>query len=288
MSLIERFYTTHLGAEDTPYVRAVSMYHWTAMAHRIEHPGAQADMAPIWVSPQGSGKTSSLREMVLEPDWYGELNLQDRDADLSRLIKGKVLIELPELRGLNSKDIEWIKAFISRREERWIPKFMEFATVYKRRCIFIGTTNSDQFLADETGNRRFLPVRLGRKQDIQAIIRDRRKLWAEAGRLAREKGILWQDAARLAPVEHENFMVHDILEDKIARWLGEMELGQSRTNGDREFLTTEEIACDCLHLEVNRLRGNEGQKIARIMRKLGYEPVRIYMNGVKVRAWRKV
>jgi predicted P-loop ATPase len=197
------------------------------------------------------------------------------------------VIELSELSGLGSREIEHIKAFISRREERWIPKFMEFATVYKRHCIFFGTTNSDEFLADETGNRRFLPVRLGPKQDVQAIIRDKEQLWAECLWRWKREGVLWQDVARLVTQEHAQFMVHDPWEDTVGRWMGETPVGSSVRNGDRPFIQTDEIMRDALHLEARSVKGSDGHRLGRVMRALNCEHVQKRVGGTVLKGWRK-
>ncbi|UHL65570.1 virulence-associated E family protein [Paralcaligenes sp. KSB-10] len=168
---VEGFMARYFGTEDTPYMRAVGLYLWTAMAGRIMEPGIKADMVPILVGPQGAGKSTGVAAMVPGGDLFAELNLADKDADQARLLRGKLLAEISELRGLRTRELEAIKAFITRTHEQWVPKFEEFATAYARRCVFIGTTNQDEFLADETGNRRWLPARVG-VVDVQALQRD--------------------------------------------------------------------------------------------------------------------
>ena len=80
---------------------------------------------------------------------------------------------------MGKAEIEANKAFISRQEERYRRPYDRSETKYKRRCVFVGTTNQDMYLRDETGNRRFWPVRVG-KVDLAALRRDRKLLWAEA------------------------------------------------------------------------------------------------------------
>ncbi|MCV5824559.1 virulence-associated E family protein, partial [Escherichia coli] len=82
----------------------------------------------------------------------------EKDDDLARKMRGRLVAEIGELRGLNTKELESIKAFVTRTHENWIPKYREFATQFPRRLVFVGTTNEDEFLADKTGNRRWLPV----------------------------------------------------------------------------------------------------------------------------------
>lgn len=150
---IEHFYHTHFGTADTAYTRAVSMYMWTALAGRVLEPGSKADMVPILVGRQGCGKSSGVEALSPDPAFFTEISFAEKDDDLARKMRGRLVAEIGELRGLNTKELESIKAFVTRTHENWIPKYREFATQFPRRLVFIGTTNEDEFLADKTGNR---------------------------------------------------------------------------------------------------------------------------------------
>ena len=176
---VETFLSTYAGALDTPYTRAVAAYLWTALAGRVLSPGCKADMAPVLVGAQGVRKSSLVKAMVPSVDHYAEVDLRDKDDDLSRRMRGRLIAELGELQGMGSREIESVKAFITRTHENWVPKFKEFATLFPRRLVFIGTTNKDQFLSDETGNRRWLPVRVETMCDPDATARDCLQLWAQ-------------------------------------------------------------------------------------------------------------
>lgn len=75
--------------------------------------------------------------------------------------------------------------------------------------MFIGTTNEDEFLADKTGNRRWLPVRVT-EVNVDAIHTDRLQLWAEAREIfKRLGGVQFRDAERLATTVHEQYTIKD-------------------------------------------------------------------------------
>jgi len=289
---VERFLSVYLGAEDTPYTRAVALYQWTAMVGRVLDPGCQADMAPVWVGPQGARKSSVARALVPDAKFFKELSFGERDADLSRKMRGLLIGELSELRGLATRELEAVKAWITQRHEHWTPKFKEFGTAFARRCIFIGTTNQHQFLADETGERRWLPVMVG-ACDPDAVARDREQLWAEARQMYLRGGIAWRDAERLAETEHDQYKVHDAWADVIHRWLDEEPLplsGEAQDPGrrrDRPF-TTGEVMSGALSIGTAHQRPAEQQRVARILRAAGFEcdKTQSRVAGDRVRYWR--
>jgi predicted P-loop ATPase len=87
-------------------------------------------------------------------------------------------------------DTEAQKAFISRQEERFRPAYAREEIIYPRPCVFWGTTNRDDYLKDETGNRRFLPIKTG-NIDIAGLKANRDKLWAEAAYFYRQGANWW-------------------------------------------------------------------------------------------------
>lgn len=203
--LFSRFF----GAEQSEYEKAVSLYFTSAMAARIIEPGAQCDMCPILLGKQGAGKTSAVKALAPIVDSFTEIDLSTRkDSDLARQLRGKLIGELGELRGLKTKESEWIKAWITRTHEEWTPKFVEHAKVMPRRCVFIGTTNEDEFLVDTTGNRRWLPIKVG-ECSIDDLKADIEQIWAQAAVIFKAQGVLWKDALELAQNAHDEHMVYD-------------------------------------------------------------------------------
>lgn len=224
----------YFGAPDTPYARAVGAYLWTALAGRCLAPGCQADMALILVDPsQGTRKTSAVAALAPWPDAFAEADLNRIDHDDSkRLLRGKLVIELSELKGLSGRDHESIKSWVSRRTEEWIEKYERGRTRFARRCILIGTSNREDLLSDPTGNRRWLPIHTGRL-DADALARDRDQLWAEGIARWRASGIAWQAAQDLAKAEHARFEEVDDRDSAVAEWLARPE--REGGPGDRYF-----------------------------------------------------
>ncbi|WP_340123643.1 virulence-associated E family protein [Methylobacter svalbardensis] len=284
VSRIETFFIRYFEANDAPYARSVAFYTWTAMAGRVLSPGCQADMVPVLLGNQGMGKSTALAAMVPSPEHFCEISLNEKDDDLSRKMRGTLIAELAELRGLNTKDLETIKSFITRRHEKWTPKFKEFTTTFPRRLIMIGTTNQEEFLADPTGNRRFLPI-VVTKADRKAIAADYKQLWAEAAVLFNATGVAWQDAERLAHEEHSKFEIIDPLEEKIETWLQTPYLSapNKMKPEDRDGISTTDIIEECLKVDPRFWVMTPGitKKVGVVMRKLGYKHKQVRRDGFK-------
>ena len=280
---IDTFHSTYLGAEDCPFTRAVSAYLWTALAGRCLSPGCQVDMVPIWIGAQGIKKSSAAMAMAPAQDFACEINFAEKETDTSRRMRGRLIGEIGELRGLNSRDIEHIKSFVTRRYEDWTPKFKEFNTVFPRRIVFIGTTNQMEFLADETGNRRWLPIKVTRA-DVAGITRDRDQLWAEARDRFQASGVEWSEAEKLGRESHEDHMISDPWEDTIRSWLDQDGIDGIK-NADRAFLRSSQVLKYALNFDDKHVSRKEELRLGKVFRALGYEKGVTRENGKLIKAW---
>ena len=269
------------GAERSDYEESVSKYFSSAMAARIILPGAQCDMVPILLGKQGAGKTSAVKALAPMVDSFTEIDLSTRrDNDLARQLRGKLIGELGELRGLKTKESEWIKAWITRTHEEWTPKFVEMSRIMPRRCVFVGTTNEDEFLVDQTGNRRWLPIKVGECK-IELIQEHIVQIWAQSAVLFNEFGVMWQDAVRLADEHRETHMVYD----------------DSMVDAVREALTSHKFfgkdAVRLLDVSVELYDGKipsraDQHRIADALRSLGYERLTKRVDGKLCKVFCKI
>lgn len=279
------FLRDYFGAADTEYTRAVSLYLWTALAARVNDPGCQADMAIIMVSRQGERKSTGISSLVPRPEQFVELNLDEDDDNLARMMAGCLIGELAELRGLATRDLEGIKSFITRKHEKWVPKYKEFANTYPRRLIFIGTTNKREFLADETGERRFLPVDVI-KANPEAIARDRDQLWAEGRDLYGLLGIAWQRAEELGRQAVKSYKVSDSWEEPISLWLAAGDgLGGSGAGRSARNFTITEVATGALAIDAKHVNKGVEMRIAKVLSGFSFERKLIWEGGVQKRVW---
>jgi hypothetical protein len=173
------------GAEDNEYVRVVGALPLIAAVRRIHHPGAKFDEMLVLEGEQGAAKSSALAVLAVREDWFiDDLPL---DADTKVVMErtgGRWIVEGAELKGMRQGETDKIKATLSRRSDKARMAYARMTTEQPRQCVFFGTTNSDDYLRDLTGNRRFWPVRIVRF-DLDALRRDRDQIWAEAA--ARER-----------------------------------------------------------------------------------------------------
>jgi predicted P-loop ATPase len=181
---IESWLTTYLGGEDSVYMRAVGPRFLISAVARIFVPGCQADHLLILEGPQGLLKSSALR--VLADPWFTDSLSRVGTKDAAMEITGVWLIEMSELDALTKAGNSAIKSFVTRRADRFRPPYGRRLIQRPRQCVFAGTINPvGGYLKDPTGARRFWPVECG-FIDLDALIRDRDQLWAEA--VARFRG----------------------------------------------------------------------------------------------------
>jgi predicted P-loop ATPase len=174
---VGRFAATYLGAEDTPYHSEVSTRMPVAAVARIMQPGCKHDHIPILEARQGAGKSKAIK-MLFEP-WFTDDLAEFGSKDASMQVRSAWGIEVAELSAMTRGEIERVKAFITRSTDRFRPSYGRRVIEVPRQAVFFGSTNALEYLKDETGARRFWPVRCGRI-DHDAIVRDRDQLWAEA------------------------------------------------------------------------------------------------------------
>lgn len=195
------FLTKWLKCEDTPYTREVSRLIFAGGIHRLYNPGCKFDDVPVLIgTKQGEGKSTFVRWLAMSDEFFTEVNEIEGQKGMEA-IEGAWICELGELLALTkAREVEAVKSFLSRQVDHYRKPYDKRPSDYKRQCIFIGTTNKEQFLVDRTGNRRFYPVKVNQlgydlfnhKDEIQADIR---QCWAEA-KVLYDRGELYAFADR--------------------------------------------------------------------------------------------
>ena len=252
---------TYLGAEYSEYTKRIGTMFLVAMVARVFEPGCKADYMMVLEGPQGAGKSSACR--VLGDPWFSDC-IPDLDRDAVRVaqhLRGKWLIEIAEMSAMNRAESAALKAFITRPVEIFTPKYARLEVHEPRQCVFIGTTNKAAYLRDETGGRRFWPVKVG-MIDIDALARDRDQLLAEAVHLYRQGTRWWPDGdfeeKHIRPEQEARYEA-DAWEEAVAAWL----------DGEDQ-VTVLDVARQALFFETPRLGTHEQRRISAILERLGW------------------
>ena len=151
--------------------------------------------------------------------------------------------------------------------------------------MFFGTTNQQELFVDETGNRRFLPVTVGRA-NVEAIAADRAQLWAEGSELFNKHGVMWRSAETLAADEHEQHMVTDAWADLISEGLHRTDdLRGEESPASRGYVTLLDVLRNILSLDAKSSSGAAGDRAKKCLRRLGWQPVQKRIDGETMRVW---
>lgn len=179
--------------EDTAYTKEVSRLIFAGGIHRLYNTGCKFDDMPVLIGKkQGEGKSTLVRWLAMSDDYFTEVNEFEGQKGIES-IEGAWICEVSELLALTkTKEQEAVKSYLTRLNDRYRMPFDKRTTDHPRQCIFIGTTNKEQFLTDKTGNRRFYPVIVhssgydlfDREEEVKTYIR---QCWAEAKHLFDEE-----------------------------------------------------------------------------------------------------
>ena len=153
---VETLLVDYLGAEDSPYTRAVTRKTLVAAVARIYQPGRKFDYMLTLRGRQGLGKSAIIAK--LGGKWFSDTFTTMQGKEAYEQVLGVWIVEVGELAGMRKAEAETIKLFISKTSDRFRPAYGRRLQEFPRQCIFIGTTNETQFLRDTTGNRRFWVV----------------------------------------------------------------------------------------------------------------------------------
>ncbi len=283
---IHRFWPDYMQTKDDAYTRALGNYSWTAQAARILEPGAKVDMVPVLVGEEGTRKSTAISLIPPSGDFFSEFNLGLDDEKLARLMRGTLVGELAELRGISARDGEAVLAWITRRHEKWTPKFKEYAISLARRVVFYGTTNDPEFLQAHMGFRRWLPVMILDIIDTDRIVRDREQLWAEARDVYLFEGILYKEVEELAKAERGAFRTVDPWFNKVARWLDEpIDEDETLTPRTSGTLRVEDVLYEVCGLDHARMKKPDQMRMGDVLRLCGMVRDQRWVNGRNTKVW---
>jgi putative DNA primase/helicase len=217
---LDQWLLTYLGADNNPLIRAIGARWLVSAVARIFRPGCQVDHTLLLEGPQGIRKSTALRVLAGD-EWFAD-HISDLGSKDSRLeLHGKWILEIGELDKIRRGELERVKAFLSARTDHFRAPYARRAEDVPRSCVFAASTNDESPFTDETGNRRFWPLRCGRI-DIDKLSKDRDQLWAEAYKRYQDAPVWWLDTQELraaAVSEQDARYDSGVWDDVVLEWL---------------------------------------------------------------------
>ena len=292
---VDSLFIDFIGAEDTPYIRAVTRKWLCGAIARVMEPGIKFDTAIVLYGEQGLGKSVILER--LGGKWFNN-TLQDiKTKDALEQIQGAWINELAELSPTYKNDNEIVKAFLSRTTDRFRVPYGRRTEEYPRQCVFAGSTNNLLFLKDRTGNRRFWPIS-GNKQrkvrnswdlskdEVDQIWAEAFMLWANGESLVLDES-LEQEAIKIQQSHTEGSELTGLIEEYLSvllppNWDSKdlydrrayLESYDEEKGGKpREKVCALEIWCEVLNGDRKTLSNAKARELIDILQSLqGWEP----------------
>ena len=222
---LDTWLPTYLHADDTEYARAVGPRFLISAVARIYEPGCKVDHVLVLEGPQGKQKSEALRTLAIRDGWFTDRLSHVASKDAAQEMAGVLLVEIAELDALTKASSSAVKAFLTRRSDRFRPPYGKHPVSMPRQCVFAGTINpvAGGYLKDPTGARRIWPVACHGVIDREALERDRSQLWAEAVTRFKAGAKWWLETPgleALATAEQALRFKEDVWKGPISKWLG--------------------------------------------------------------------
>lgn len=272
----ERLFPVYLGAADTHYVRQATRKMLLAAVTRLYRPGCKFDQMLVLVGPQGAGKSSLLAKLGHE--WFSDSLRTFENKEAGEHLQSGWIFEIGELSAMKKTEVEEVKAFLSKTEDRYRVAYDRQVSEFPRKCVFFGTTNTREFLRDTSGNRRFWPVEVVPERAERSHWDDFdddevRQVWAEALTWFRagagETLELDSEAREAAERQQAAHMESDPREGLIQEWLESPIEDEWADESDvlRQRVCAVQIWVECLGRRKGEMKPWDGKEICDILRR---------------------
>jgi len=266
------------GVPADAYHAAVGRSIVGGMVKRMRKPGAKHDEVALLVGPEGTGKSSMIAALAPQPEWFTEsIRLGDEPKELVLSLAGKAIAEISEM-SASTKDVAAIKAMVSRTTDAGRTAYARSVTERPRRNVFAATSNDEQALMSDSGNRRFLPVRIEEAVNLTWLREHARQLIGEAAALESDgetftlPRAVWSDAGERQEASRQvaEYELH------LAEWFAETPLAVFVTAADLSDLVKSAAG-----------RSVNAKNYSRVMRKLGFISAKHRIAGKPVSVWHR-
>jgi hypothetical protein len=280
---LDSFLVRYFGCEDTPATRLYSRKWLIGLVSRAMKPGCKMDTVLVLQGKQGFGKSTALK--LLTDPWFSDSKVTIGEKDSLLGASRFWCHEFAELASLKRTDLETMKSFFTSTEDAFRPPYGRATVVRPRRCVYVATTNEDEFLNDMTGARRFWVCRVVRPISFDLIKRDRGQIFAEAMKAYRSGESYWleTDADRaIQEKDAEEYRIEEFttIQDEITKWWGVRPFDKRP-----EHLTSAMVVRDVLGVPIDRANRVIEMAAARALRELGFVHTRITDNGRRRWGW---
>ena len=290
---LETVFIDFLGAEGNEhFIRAVTRKWFCGAVARVMNPGCKFDSAIVLYGTQNFGKSSFSD--ILSKGWFNDSTISMDSKDGYASLHGNWIIELAELASTKRCDVETVKTFLSKREDTYRPAYGRHVATFKRQCVFFGTTNEDEYLKDRTGNRRFWPITVTKKMDLNKFAATIDQIWAEAVVVWKSGEKIWLDTPQLEQELLEAQaprMVQDDMEGMLREYLdtplpdnwdelspeskrdyiqGDLPVDKAQCTRRRDVVCVTEIKVEMLSIDRRKMGGNDydTRRVANLMNNL--------------------
>jgi predicted P-loop ATPase len=273
---LDTWLITYLHADDSEYVRAVGPRFLISAVARIYRPGCKVDHVLVLEGDQGKLKSEALRTLAVRDAWFADRLSHVASKDAAQETAGVLLIEVAEMDALTRAAPSAMKAFITRRYDRFRPPFGKHPINRGRQCVFAGTINPSVggYLKDPTGSRRIWPVTCRGMIDRDGIERDRDQIWAETVARFRAGAKWWLETPELealATVEQAVRFKTDVWKGPVEKWIGK-----------RKDVSVAEVLKQALGRDVSH---SAEIRVASILTDLGFTQIRQRNGGDRRRRY---
>lgn len=246
------------GVKDSEYHRSVGSNWMKGLVKRLIYPGCKFDYVIVFEGEQGTKKSTSLA--ILGGEWHVETVFAPDNKDFFMLLSGNAIVEFSEGETLSRSESKRLKAVITMTNDKFRMPYDRNVKEFPRQCVFAMTTNQDQYLKDETGNRRWLPVKCVGTANVEWLKENRDQLFAEAyHRVVEKKEKTWEFPEEETKRQQEMRQTDDPREDLIYNWYFTKLTEEDRKKGITTRQVFNEAVCE------GNLIGKEMKKIDEMM-----------------------
>lgn len=261
------------GAAQNDYTAAVGRCWLVSMAARTYEPGCKVDTMPVFEGPQGLMKSTALK--IIGGKWFAEMHEDITTKDFLQNLPGKLLIEIAELHAFRRSEVNRIKGIISCGSDRYRASYGRRAEDHPRRGVWAGSTNRDDWVEDETGARRFWPVRCT-EIDLDYLRHNREQIFAEAVYRFKAGEPWWNIDPELARLEQESRRSEDPWTERILDYA--LTFGEVRVT---------DILTNAIALPPHQQDRGSEMRVAAVLKTSGYDKKDVRKSGRILKYWVK-